>query len=404
MAGKIRSKNPGSGIALADFVAYFKSKIKNTSREDLNNAHTRATVLKFKAYIARITAKGGRVEDIFGYFDKDKSGQASKEEIIAGLHQLPNFKDISDEEIQQLVVAMDKDESGKISLSEFKDFLSGHEDLEEVTVLPSNRSDPENAMKAEGKGRHTELRIHGKENKESFSAPSDVAAAKELFVRHMRRVSEPDGSIAKLLAYLDDDEDGLISQQSLYRILRREDVFESLPEREIDRLLLPLLHHDQINVAALLRFLEGKENVEGLQRRGSSTAIEEEGKDEEFSVKYDFSRDPETRSLERKLRGFGRIIAKKGMDVEGLFREYDPLNRGLVRRSDLISILSGMGLFMLEKGKALEEASSSEVADVDRILQKRQVQRLKGNYADQAERIARRFLLEGDRNSDFRVL
>jgi hypothetical protein len=42
----------------------------------------------------------------------------------------------------------------------------------------------------------------------------------------LKKISEPDGGIEGFIAFLDDDEDGLISLNSLMRLLRREGVFE----------------------------------------------------------------------------------------------------------------------------------------------------------------------------------
>ena len=225
-----------------------------------------------------------------------------------------------------------------------------------------------------------------------------------------------------LLAYLDEDEDGLIALSSFMRLLAREKAYDGISESEVESILLPMIGRsgsgrvEGIRVVALLRFLDSadddkdveKSNTEG---KSNSDDEEEEVKAEERNearaltqaLEYDFSLDPETRSLEKKLRGLGRALCKKGMDVEGMFRAVDLRQTGVVRRTDFVEIMSKIGLSILEKGKAMDEAQA-QVDGMDsagdhsesRKNQVLQIKRLKGTdggYARTATRAARSLLM-----------
>lgn len=383
-------------ISSSEFISFFSDRVQAALKiHQLKKAER--IVLKFKSYIARVVEKGGRVEDIFKYFDKDGNSRASVSEMSAGLRKLPNVKDMTEEELSAIVRHFDADGSGTVSLAEFKRIVGKKADERPIevakrSILPSESKDAEQDTG---------------ESKESKVKEKDEASMRDLFVRHMRRISEVDGSIAKLLAYLDEDEDGLISESSLLKLLRREDVFDTIPEKEIDKLLLPMLHHGKINVGSLLRFLEGKSEKENAPNNRGDGEDEEEGKfDPAAATDYDFSKDTETRALEKKLRSFGHLLAKKGVDIEKMFTDVDSIERGLVRRAEFINILSQMGLYILEKGKAMDEAAIGDGTDPDRRIQLKQIHKLKGNYMDNAERFAHKFVMEGvpgGKDSDFKV-
>ena len=379
-------------ISAQEFVDFFKGRVQMVAQER-SKKHAERVVLKFRNYIVKVMDKGGRLEDIYNYFDLDKDGYASKDEIARGIKKLPNFQELSSDELGVLVQKMDFDHNGMISFTEFRKF----------TRLPS-----EGGNKAESKVSREDLSYTKNDSKDDDRGERRLRSdysPRELLVRHMRRISLIDGGIAHLLAYLDDDEDGLITQTALMRLLRKEDVFETVSEKDVERMLEPMLHHGKVNVAALLRFFEGKENKENAKNIKHPEDDDCDRRTETVDD-YEYSKDPEVRSLERKLRGFGRFLAKRGLDVEQLFSRNDPSNKGWIRRTDFVNALSEMGLFFIEKGKVVEEVNAGEGADPERRVQLRQLKKLKGTYMDHAERVARKFVLEGGseaKDSDFRV-
>ena len=52
-----------------------------------------------------------------------------------------------------------------------------------------------------------------------------------------------------MLAYLDDDEDGMISISSLLRLLKREQVYDYINKNDVEDILLPMGRNGSVNVA-----------------------------------------------------------------------------------------------------------------------------------------------------------
>lgn len=324
--------------------------------------------------------KGLTFEESFQILDKDSSGEFSAEELYKTLQSLPKFKNVSVTEVKELMRTIDVDGNGEISLNEFRQFIKDGK--------RPNRSEQSIKKSPSPFKAHEHI---------------DKDYAKEIFIRHLRRISQIDGSVSALLAYLDDDEDGIIKLSTFKSLLRREDVFTTLPEQQVEQLLQPLMQdQSSIRVTALLRFIEGT-------HINNFPLSEEKEQDLVVSMKeYTFSSDPEIRSLEKKVRGFGRILSKKGIDVEGLFKIYDPKLSGSVRRTEFLEVLSKLGMYILEQGKIMDQAIKSE-NDIQQ-LQMHQVNRLKGKgggYAYNAPRMARKMLMNGgdvQPSGDFKVL
>jgi Ca2+-binding EF-hand superfamily protein len=232
-----------------------------------------------------------------------------------------------------------------------------------------------------------------------------------------------------LLAYMDEDEDGVIAVSSFMRLLSRERMFQKISEEDVEDILKPMLRGDKdsdgrasgINVVALLRMLDGKE-----EDRDTSTALALHDDDDDddaaekgalaTAVEYDFSPDPETRSLEKKLRSLGRALCKKGVDIEGMFRSMDLRQTGMVRRTDFVEIMSKIGLSILEKGKAMDDAQAlmdgtdGGGGDARRmqIMQMKRLKGMDGGYAHNATRAARNLLMSAGESEyktkgDFKV-
>jgi len=326
-----------------------------------------ALAINVRNIFRKATAKGMSIDDLFRHVDADKDGEVTNLEMRQVLTKLPAFKDVSLADVDELIATLDRNGNGKISLQEFKRFVTSDS-------LPNLDS-------------------------------SKVAetTARELFVRHSRRIGEPDGGIEGLLAYLDDDEDGLIAYSAFLRILKREDIFtnKALTESDLETMIDPMTRDGNISVVSLLKFVNGEDEDDKLEER------QDKDDDLQKAVEYEFSRDPEIHALEKKMRGLGRTLAKKGVNVEGLFRTYDALDTGMIRRTEFIEVLSKMGLYILEQGRVLDEASKGTEGEMRR-QQVHQVQMLKGargGYAENAPRAARRLVMAaegGAKEGDFK--
>ncbi len=489
-------------ISINEFITFFSSRVKQDI-EQRRQKHIDKIVQRFKDVMTVALGKGASVADIFGHFDKDKGGSVSTQELAASLKSLPNFKSLSNQDIDELIAAIDSDRSGEISLMEFDYFINGDSSSAKLKG-PTNIFDQirETFAAAEARGlsfeqtfalidkdrsgrltlnelekllkkvpafksistadvkklfdqidtdnsglisveefrefvklgredyvRHKQQEREEEEAKKKRSeaamkksprpvedtpqfgarrAAGDMESAggrtmedkRELFLRHIRRISEIDGSIRGLLAYLDDDEDGLILRSRFFNLLRREDVFETLSERDVDTLIDHCYSKDneKIQLTSLLLFLENEgRGKKGLTYHDLLDNDNEESKQQMVEQHYEFSRDMEIHAVEKKMRSFGRVLAKKGVDVEKHFIQYDAKRSGCVLRTDFIKVLSSLGMYLLEEGKVVQDGlaipGGAGEKDIKR-LQIAQIKRLKGNegtYLYNAPRLARKF-------------
>ena len=471
-------KDNDQTVSIDEFVKYFSAKVDRVLKER-RRVQGEKIAKRFKEVMVAAKSKGAMAKDIFGHFDKDKGGTVTSDELARGLRSLPNFKALSDQDIQDLVEILDTDNSGSVSLAEFESFLEdptgpteqndsdtdtiigkvkaifnkakesglsfektfqlidqdGNGELTKKELatclkkLPSfnNVSEAEinelfDNIDTDGSGSITTEefkryvlgeQLPQRDSRHESKSSSDnnrkdkrmiklSGDHKEMFIRLMKRISEVDGSVSALLAFLDDDEDGFISISSLKNILRREDMFQYIPEDVVDQLLLPLADNGKLEVVDLIKFIDG-DNASPYVKRTNSI---NEPLNNVFK-QYNFSNDPEIHSVERKLRKFGSILAKKGIDVESYFREFDRNNNGTVRRTEFIEILSKIGMYLLEQGKVLEQFSNSE-----HDIRRQQINIIKkmrcssSTYADNAPRMARRLLMNTDDHrsiGDFKV-
>ena len=300
---------------------------------------------KIRAIFRTAEENGTSADAIFRHFDTEGHGKLLTDDFLRALRRIKSFENLSLDEARMLTVALDADDSGDISMDEFRNFV----------------------QKGVAKNRVGVLKPGGKVALEPI----------ELLQRHLTRIAEPDGGIDGLIAFLDNDEDGLISLSSFLRVLRREGVLDDMGEDQILALLQPSRRGENLNVVSLLRLLEGAKA--GADAEDEDPLIED--------PPYEFSRDPVFHSLEKKLRGVGRVLARRGVDVEGLFRSADARNCGMIRRSDFIEVMSKMGLYILERGKAVD----NEADDDTRHSQLRQVSKFGNkNFGDKAAVAAKR--------------
>lgn len=362
------------------------------------------------------TSKGVSLEKLFGHLDKNGNGIFDSRELEDALLKTKAFNDLSEKDIRRIMDTLDMNHDGNVTFDEFKNFvLYG---VTEDSGPGPRRPDLDSALKRQGDTR-------------------------EMLLRHLRRISEPDGGIAGLLAFLDRDEDGEISLNSFMKLLRREGVLDTMKEGDILDWLKPALltshqrdendkaaareekgedsysseskgshersqRHGEGNVSSSIRVVPLMHMLDGNNPDGGSstdaagdarTQAEQESLVLRALPEYDFSNDPEIRALEKKLRGVGHALARRGLDVEGLFKKYDSLGEGTIRRTEFLEVLSSMGLYILEKGKALEAAAGG--AEEEKSLQARQVARIKGPGAssEQSIRAARKYVMSaGDVN------
>lgn len=283
-------------------------------------------VSKVKAIFRAAAEKGLSFEKTFQLLERERDGsdELDSDQLLRALQQLPSLKQVQKGDIVKLMQAVNRSERGRVTVAQFKAFVSEGID---------------NSRGAEGKERDEEVK--GRDSKDDDGAAKGslkVGAQsnqeeREVFVRILRRISELDGSVSAMLAFLDDDEDGLISVTSLKNILRRGDAFVYLSESAVDRILAPITipaerakHHAGgsalIKVTELLRLVAGRDGEVSMDKDNDSAAKQQADQTHEVQREYSFSADPETRAVEKKLRNFGSLLSKRAVDVESVFRAY----------------------------------------------------------------------------------
>ena len=331
---EVIDKDGKNDISFKEFEE-FVEKNKKSLKNNYSGQNMKSDWLsKIKSLFKTSLSHGLSTEQLFSYLDSNKNGKITISEFENALKSLPHFKTIKHSDMIELVKFLDKNEKGEISISDFADLLLD--------------TDQHNSF----------------DNRDNNNI-------REMFTRHIRRISQLDGSVAGLLAFLDKDEDGLISKDSLYRLLSRENIFDSIKRADIDKLIEPISSNENIDIALLLRLIEDP-NFDPIIHPSKENNTDDLSTDLD---EYDFSKNPEIRTTEKKLRAIGRILSNKGVNIEDLFKQYDTRNSGMIRRSDFIDILSKSGFFILEKGKAFEEElkNSDDVSQ----LQKAQISKLK---------------------------
>jgi Ca2+-binding EF-hand superfamily protein len=394
-------KDRNGSISLTEFERFVSQGSAQLNREFVDRVHK---------IFRKVLSKGISIDQLFAHIDKDKSGSASAREIEDALIKTSAFNDLKPAEIERLIAIMDYDGDEMISIGEFKQFVESGE-------IPS------------------------KPRAVATTSPRQVKSAQpamgELLLRHLRRISEPDGGIAGLLAYLDRDEDGEISVLSFMKMLRREGVLNSMDESDILEFIKPAMSKsavrserrdakgaddakgsgeskrdgldrgsanrrrdrdrtvaesksddvegERIRIVPLLHLLDGTMSDATSKLDSAKKDLEEDELVERALPEYTFSNDPEIRTIEKKLRNVGHTLARRGFDIESLFRKFDASNSGSIRRTDFLEILSQMGLYILEQGKSLEAANgANEVVS----QQERQVARIRGSDASASQSLA----------------
>ena len=344
-------------ISCDAFVNIFGNRTRQLKADKVRKKSEKL-IQRFRNLMKRSVDKGLKPDDIFKHFDKDRGGTISGDEFISGIKSLPHFKYFEEEDIHGLVEVIDSDGSGDVSLEEFKQFI--------INASPKLEKDP--------------LSDKSGGLKEMTSSSSNN---RELFSRHMRRISEADGGLSGLLAFLDKEGNGLCPCDSFYLLLSREGVFDSLSKMDCEALLVPITKDGAIDLTLLMRFIEDDSYIPALTNNKEDDA--------EYDECYAFSENPEIRKTEKKLRSIGRIFARNGVNIEGLFQKCDSKCIGMIRRTDFIEILSKSGLYILERGNIADEKVVAESDDITR-MQKLQVRKLLGKNSIKAANFAQKYV------------
>jgi Ca2+-binding EF-hand superfamily protein len=383
-----------------EFIGLSPEAMKKINTEKKTNE----ILIRLRAILKGAQAQNKSPQQVFAHLDKNGDGDLTLSELKEGLLKIKGFSNFPEEAYQELFRWIDRDGSNSVSVQEFIGL-----------VMNEGSSSPRGGAVAAASAPVPK--------KTEDPPPSAEDIPKNFSKRLIRLTDSEPGGLAGFIAFMDDDEDGLISFNRLMKYLRREELFDRyLSEAQVDDLLTPLVRKDgQIRADQLLKFIEnGGTNRDFLSEPIEDYAPYQSG-DEDDEVDegrgkreddYEYSADPEIRAIEKKLRDIGNKLAKKGMDIEHLFKSYDPRHTGIIRRTEFLEILSSMGMYILERGKSLSGGGGGEgkrsiydQEDDTRLSQQRQVAKLKqragGSYGETSGQAAKKYV--GKSQSDFKV-
>lgn len=327
------SDNSGA-ISLDEFVEFMKMEDPSHTRcekKPIDFANIEDVAARLRVVFVNAEKRGLSLETAFKHLDSDGSGDVETKEFAAAVKALPHFRELRDAEINALMALLDEDSSGTLSLSEFTHFVR-----EGVVMNKVERQRGKGEGKSGGESKNEMKSEEFRKDRESLQGVRKDDTFNDRLIRCIRKIAEKDNGVDGLLAFLDQDEDGLISTAAFLRMFRREGMFEELDENEVKRALE--VHSKgkdgQLSVVSLLRFVEGR-NVQG-GRGVVPTYANDEDESKSLDFDYNFSKDPEVHALEKKIRGLGRLMAKKGVNVESMFRAHDARDTGMIRRTAFI--------------------------------------------------------------------
>jgi Ca2+-binding EF-hand superfamily protein len=390
-----------------DFINISPEAMKKINKEQKTNQ----ILERLRAILKGAQAQKKSPQEVFAHLDKNGDGDLTLAELKEGLLKIRGFSSFPEEVYQDLFRRIDRDGSNSVTVDEFIGLIMKETDSPRASPRASPRSSPR-------------ATAAGKKKVEEEPPPNAQDLPKNFCKRVLRLSENEAGGLAGLIAFLDDDEDGLVSFNRLMRFFSREELFDRyLTESQVDELLTPLVRKDgKMRADHLMKFIEnGGSNREFLNEAIEDFApyqSDDEDADDvagtgegEKRDEYEYSPDPEIRAIEKKLRDLGNKLSKKGVDIENLFKNYDPRHCGVIRRTEFLEILSSMGMYILERGKAMTGSGDSKrsIYDTDegdqtRLSQQRQIERLKqrnGGYGELTGRAAKKFV--GKTQSDFKV-
>lgn len=197
------------------------------------------------------------------------------------MRKVKDFDSLNKGDISKIIMYMDTDGDGSISMEELVGFLrTGYKPV---------------ASSA--------LEARDKEDKDMAATP------KQVLIQQLKRLSSSDGGLSGMLAHLDSDEDGLIPLSLLLGRLRKEGVFEAVSEDIVTSILSPMTSKGLLNIGQLMRFVESK---------GESQTDKDEDDEQdrdEFEgiplVEYDFRVTPRRARWKRKCDPWAASLPRR---------------------------------------------------------------------------------------------
>lgn len=288
--------------------------------------------------ILKAETGGASTREIFDFFDINKNGVVSRHELGQQLEKFRGALDVvTRAELDALIAKeFDKNGDGQIDVNEFVAFV---------------RRKPTASLSKQ---------------KKCADVEESSAATREKLRAILLRTEELGTPLRSAFRALDVNGDGRIETRELQRGLAKMGVFdEILDEGTIECLVRDCFDKNgdgMVDVEEFLAFAVGDEERGTTQTLHHAEDAEAE-EDEDLQLvanDYQFSLDPDTRTVEKKLRRAARELATQGGDPRLLFHQYDPENTGSIIRSDFIQVLMQLGLSLLDSPVTEKGLESSD--------------------------------------------
>ncbi|GAB9466353.1 hypothetical protein Gpo141_00003730 [Globisporangium polare] len=251
----------GSGkISMREFKALIGEKGEERASPD-------ALLEKFSELLAEATKQGFNVEKCFEHFDKDGGGHITKSEFLVGMKQLGLGAD-DDATLSDVFAKLDRDESGEISMVEFKQLFakSSGSSGEEAKAEQEGKVTPRQAARPKPLVRRASAAKPSvqpeKPIKDSSDAPATAVAQKnqqrqsstKARLHALLQQAEQSGhDVSACFSHFDSDGDGKITVAEFVQGVKALAGFEEVTESELLALVTEL-DNDASNSVSLDEF------------------------------------------------------------------------------------------------------------------------------------------------------
>ncbi|KAK7239088.1 hypothetical protein SO694_00027156 [Aureococcus anophagefferens] len=304
---------------IEDFAREFRAK-KTGGRPAAEKRGDRIdeTAKTLRAVLAKAARSGAKLKDAFAAFDRDGSGKLSARELHKALKHVGGddlFRDVTRKDVEALVRReFDDDGDAEVDIGEFVAFAT--KPIDDAPRTPGGRRE-------------------------------SAELVREKLRAILLRTEQMGTSLKSVFRALDDDGSGALSVKELLRGLRKLGVFQELDADDVEKLVRSDLDRDGNDAVELDEFLAFCRDAPGT---GGNVVDDEDADLEIVSRNYEFSLDPDTRCVEKKLRRAARELAGRGGDVRLLLDQYDVEGVGSVIRSDFVQVLMQLGLSLVDGG------------------------------------------------------
>ncbi|KAG3031069.1 hypothetical protein PC121_g14207 [Phytophthora cactorum] len=206
----------GSGkIDFSEFRVLMKDN--KSAGEDVDDKEE--LVNKLKALMEKAVEKGVSIDACFAHFDKDGDGNIKKEEFVTAMTELGFAADKS--VINGVIKLLDRNESGTISLSEFKQLFPLTEKSSEEKIEVKRPTEKQGQSCEDTSG------------KVNSSEPSSARKTTETKLQKLLLSAEASGvDVKKCFAHFDSDNSGVITNDEFVTAMKQLPGFENVQDED----------------------------------------------------------------------------------------------------------------------------------------------------------------------------